>query len=430
MDADLARNLVLAWPAALVALAATHRALASGSGDLLSRVPAAFLAGLWVWLVVHAVEATTDWWTFAQAPVSLLDVPLEVSLGWALLWGVLPVLAGGPTWLWLAGLAWVDLVAMSHAGPLVRLTDGWLLGEGLLLAVGLAPALWLGRATVARRRLPARVLLQAVLFTGVFGWLVPTVVLTRQEMGWADVVDHSYAVSSLLLTAAVVVSTPALAAVAELARAGGTPYPWDPPDRLVTTGPYAYVANPMQLGFTGLMVVMTLASGSSALGTATIFAVTFSVVLAERHEQAMLSARWEDYADYRRHVRAWLPRWRPHVPVPATLWVSESCSLCSATGAVIGRGSPSGLSRRPAESSPVPLTRMRWESAQDHSDGVAAFARALEHTALPWAWLGWWMRLPGVQQWLQVAADACGLGPRMVGGDTSTGRATEGRARR
>jgi len=38
-------------------------------------------------------------------------------------------------------------------------------------------------------------------------------------------------------------------------RGGGTPYPWDPPDRLVTSGPYAYVRNPMQLSTTLIMLL-------------------------------------------------------------------------------------------------------------------------------------------------------------------------------
>lgn len=414
MDADLARNLVLAWPLALVGLAATLRTLTDGATELMARVPPAFLATLWVWLVVHAVEASTSWWSFTDAPASMLGVPVEVSLGWALLWGALPVLAGGPLPLWFVGLAWIDLVTMELAGELVSLENGWLRGEVLLLVLGLAPALVLGWATRRRRWLRVRALLQVVLFTGVFGWLVPTVAMARDRLGWADVVAHPYPVRSLLLTAAVVVAIPALAAVTELVRAGGTPYPWDPPTRLVTTGPYAYVANPMQIGIAGLMVVLTLASGSATLALATVFSVVFSVVLAERHEELTLRARWVAYRDYRREVRNWLPRWRPWVGEPAMLWTSESCTLCAATGTMLDTMEPIGLSRHPAETSPRPLRRMTWEGPDDRSDGVAAFARALEHTTLPWAWLGWWIRLPVVSAWLQLMADACGLGPRTI----------------
>lgn len=139
-------------------------------------------------------------------------------------------------------------------------------------------------------------------------------------------------------------------------------------------------------------------------------------MLAERHEHATLSARWPGHAEYRRHVRNWLPRWRPYVTEPATLWVSETCTLCRATGVALDGLGPAGLESRAAEEAPVPLVRMRWQGAAGtdgpYDEGVAAFARALEHTTLPWAWLGWWMRLPGVRQVLQLLADANGLGPR------------------
>ncbi|QBX55701.1 isoprenylcysteine carboxylmethyltransferase family protein [Nocardioides seonyuensis] len=413
-DAALARNLVLAWPLALVVVATAVRQ--ARTGDVLTRAPAAFLAALWVWVTVHVVEVTTSWWTFAPSSTSLLGVPAEVSLGWALLWGALPVLAGGPLWAWVAGLAWVDLLTMRLADDLVALAPGWVAGEAILLGAGLVPALILGKATRERTWLPVRAGLQVVLFPAVFGWLVPTVALARDGLTWMSVVDHPYPMRALLLTAAVGLGVPGLAAVAELARAGGTPFPWDPPAHLVTSGPYAYVSNPMQISIAGLMTLLTAATGSLVLAGLTAFSVAFSVVLAERHERATLSARWPAHDDYRRHVRSWVPRWRPWVAAPATLWVSEACALCSATGVVLDSLAPTGLERRPAEAAPVALVRMRWQAGDppdsDHSDGIAAFARALEHTTLPWAWLGWCMRLPVVRPWLQVVADACGLGPR------------------
>ncbi|MGL5928575.1 MAG: hypothetical protein ACRCY8_06535, partial [Dermatophilaceae bacterium] len=70
------------------------------------------------------------------------------------------------------------------------------------------------------------------------------------------------------------------------------------------------------------------------------------------------------------------------------------------------------LELRPAESSPVRLTRMRWSGPGVHDRGVAALGRALEHASLPWAWCGWLIRLPAVTSLLQLIADACGLGPR------------------
>lgn len=411
-DPDLVRNLFLAWPLAVVLVAAGVRQ--AFGGDLLTRAPAALLATLWAWVAVHTVEAATNWWTYAPAPVSLFGIPAEVALGWALLWGALPMLAGGPLVVWFVGLAWVDLVAMGRATAIVDLGAHWLVGEALLLATGLLPALVLGRGTLEQRWLQVRVGLQVVLFVALFGWLVPTIALHRDGLAWSALVDHSYPVRSLFLMAAVIVGLPGLTAVVELARAGGTPFPWDPPTRLVTSGPYAYLSNPMQVSIAGLMALLTLASGSLILAGVTVFSLAFSVVLAERHEEATLRGRWPEYATYRNNVRAWWPRWRPWVAEPATLWVSETCALCAATGATLDALAPTRLERRPAELAPHPLTRMRWQSGSEHSDGVAAFARALEHTTLPWAWLGWWMRLPLVGPWLQVVADACGLGPRRL----------------
>lgn len=418
MSADLLRNLTLAGPVLAVTVVLVLRrdgVLPGRAGDL----PTAVLTTLFSWVGVLAVERVTDLWVFAPAPTTFAGMPLETSLGWALAWGALPALAGGHPVLWWAGLGWLDLVVMPRLEPLVSLGPRWLAGEALLLVLVLAPALLLGWATRLGRWLPARVVLQGLTFTGLVLWLAPEVAFARDGTRWADVLDHSLAGRTLLLTGAVVVAVPALAAVAELARAGGgTPWPWDPPDRLVTTGPYAYVANPMQLGTAALMTLLALAAGSWWWGAASLVTVAFSAAVAEPHERRHLASRWPGYAAWRSEVRAWRPRWRPP-SVPATLWVSEECGTCRAVGAGLASLHPHGLVFRAAEDAGVRLTRMRWVGpATDR--GVAALARALEHVSLPLAWLGWLVRLPGVVTAVQVVADACGLGPRVVEGRTTT----------
>ncbi|MBM6402833.1 hypothetical protein JQN72_01055 [Phycicoccus sp. CSK15P-2] len=412
MGAAALRNATLALPLLLVALAAGWRVR---SGDLAGRVPAAVLATLLAWVGVVAVESAGSWWTVAPGPTTVLGLPLETSLGWALAWGALPVLAGGRVLLWWAGFLWVDVLVVPRLDPLVRLGEHWLLGEALLLVLVAAPALALGRLTVSRRHLPTRVVLQVVTFTGLFGWAAPTLALAADGLGWADVVDHGLVGRTLLLVAAVGVGVPVLAAVAELARVGrGTPFPWDPPDRLVTSGPYAYVRNPMQSGMCLLLVLLAVAAGSWTLGLGVLVAATFALAVAEPHEHATLAVRWPGYPSYRRAVRPWVPRWTPVADDPATLWVSETCGLCRATGHTVEGLRPSGVRLRPAESAPVVLTRMRWCAGDTDDRGVAALARALERTRLPWAWVGWLVRLPVLGTGVQVVADACGLGPRVL----------------
>ncbi|MGG5260177.1 methyltransferase [Phycicoccus avicenniae] len=410
MGAAALRNLTLLVPVLAVVGAAVLR---HGRGDLRPRVPAAVLATLLAWVGVLAVEAAGAWWIFAPAPTTVLGMPVETSLGWALVWGALPVLAGGRPVLWWLGLAWVDVLVVPQLDPLVALGDGWLVGEAVLLLAVAAPALVLGWATFERRWLGARVVLQGLVFTGLFGWVAPTLALARDGLVWRDVLDHPMPVRVVLLVALVAFGVPTLAAVAELWRVGrGTPFPWDPPARLVTTGPYAYLHNPMQAGTVALLGVLAAAAGSVALALGVLVALVFSVAVAEPHERSGLAARWPGHAAYRASVRGWLPRWRPVVTTPATLWVSRSCGLCRSTGDAVRGLGPRGVVLGPAEEAPVRLTRMRFSEEGFEDRGVAALARALERVSLPWAWVGWLVRLPMLDRAVQVVADACGLGPR------------------
>lgn len=417
LDADALRNLSLGVPLlALVGVIVVRRLRAVPVGR--EDAATASLAAGFVWLGVLAVERGTGWWTFAPGPTDFLGVPLETGLGWAILWGALPALAGGRVTLWWLGFAWADLLVMPALSPLLHLGPRWWLGEALLLALVLAPALLLTHATRTRTLLPARVLVQLATATALVLWLLPEVALAHGPGSWSAVAQLPLLPRSVLLAAAVGVGVPVLSAVQELARVGGgTPWPWDPPERLVTTGPYAYVRNPMQLGAAASLALLALATGSPWLGVASALVVVFFVVLAERHESATMGRRWSGYADYRRHVRAWIPRWRPHVPVPGTVWVSRECGLCRTAGQTVGILSPAGLTVRAAEEAGVRLTRMRWvlDSPEPVVErGVAAFARTLEQVHLGAAWFGWLVRLPVLSVVVRVVADACGLGPREV----------------
>ncbi|MBD3783640.1 MAG: methyl-accepting chemotaxis protein [Micrococcales bacterium] len=212
MSATVLRNLTLLGPllVVVVAVVVQHR-----RGALRARVPGAVLATLLAWVGMLAVEAAGVWWAFAPGPTTVLGLPLETSLGWALAWGALPVLAGGYPGLWWCGFLWTDVLVVPHLAPLVRLDPDWLVGEAVLLVLVAAPALALGRLTVRRRGLAVRVVLQGMTFAGLFGWAAPTLALAHDGLGWADVVDHGFVLRGLLLAAAVVLAVPPLAAVAE-----------------------------------------------------------------------------------------------------------------------------------------------------------------------------------------------------------------------
>lgn len=82
--------------------------------------------------------------------------------------------------------------------------------------------------------------------------------------------------------------------------------PTAPTARLITTDVYRFTRNPMYLG-----LVMTMAAGAVAMGTAPFFvaAVAYAVILDRvfcRYEERKLTATFGDeYLAYKRYVRRW-----------------------------------------------------------------------------------------------------------------------------
>jgi protein-S-isoprenylcysteine O-methyltransferase Ste14 len=95
----------------------------------------------------------------------------------------------------------------------------------------------------------------------------------------------------------------------------GTLAPWDPPQRLVVTGLYRYVRNPM---ITGVLFVVTgealmLWSGPHA-EWAFIFFLANALYIPVIEEPLLLRRFGAPYREYCRHVRRFLPRLRPWAP--------------------------------------------------------------------------------------------------------------------
>jgi len=403
-----ARYLCLALPAGLV--------LAGGrlerDRDARAAALLAFVAAAVGIAALGEVARVAGWYTFAPVDGTFRGMPVDLWLGWAALWGPVPVLYRRflPVPMALGLLLWLDAVAMPVLHPLVRVAPDWLVGEAFgLIAVAL-PAQLLGRWTADRRRLAARVVLQVVVFAATAGWLVPTAAFEFGDGSWAGLTALPVPCLLVLAQVGLLVAAPALLAVREFAvRGGGTPYPWDPPRRLVTTGPYAYVANPMQLSAVALLVLLAAATRSATLGATAVAAVAFSFGVARPHERHAMHARFgAAWRAYRRHVWDWWPRWRPYLSgPPAVLWLDDGCPACRAIGGFLrGRGVRQ-LTLAPAHEHRPVLWRSRYAGGDGHQErGVAAVARALEHVHLGWAYTGWLIRLPGVSWLAQVLSDA------------------------
>ncbi|HEX6747562.1 MAG TPA: isoprenylcysteine carboxylmethyltransferase family protein [Longimicrobium sp.] len=95
-------------------------------------------------------------------------------------------------------------------------------------------------------------------------------------------------------------------------RGRGTLAPWDPPRRLVVTGVYRHVRNPMISGVIAILAGETLLWGlPSVAWWAAIFAAS-NLIYIPLLEEPMLRDRFgAPYDDYRRNVPRWVPRLHP-----------------------------------------------------------------------------------------------------------------------
>ena len=103
----------------------------------------------------------------------------------------------------------------------------------------------------------------------------------------------------------------------EFFRAEGTPVPVASPPRLVVSGFYRYVRNPIYVGFVIVLLGQALLFGSAGLLEYALIAWCVAAAAVRWYEEPRLARAFgAEYQEYRRAVPAWLPRLRPWTPTP------------------------------------------------------------------------------------------------------------------
>ncbi len=369
-----------------------------------------------------------NWWSFAPSPFSILSMPLELYLGWAVLWGLVPQLAfhrlDPPEVAVLMGA--LDLWMMPFCSPVVRLNPNWLTGEAFILLLVLLPALYIARWTLNATHLNLRAAMQVTLAGLTFLLLLPEIIFAvRPGAGWQPLLQMPSWQRQLLIQLVLLLAVPGISAVMEFTQRGhGTPIPYDPPQRLVTSGIYRYCANPMQFSCALVMLLWSAMLHNLWLALAAIMATLYSAGIAEWDEKQDLAQRFSPaWQTYQASVPAWRIRWRPyHAGPPARLYISRTCGPCSELRAWLTARRPLGLDFIDAETLPSgSIHRLRYDPADGAPpvEGVRALARALEHLNLGWVYCGSVLRLPILWQFAQLLMDASGFGPRILGEDFS-----------
>ena len=438
-------------PVSLVRAAALYVPLSLTAVAWLALAPsrreraAAILATAWnvpALLALHVAARRFGWWTYGVTDATIAGFPIDLYLGWAVAWGALPSLLGRrmPVATLVALAVVLDVIAMPRLTPVVQLEESWLAGEIAAILTCLVPAQLLAVWTRRDSHVARRAILQAVAFAGLVLGLLPMVILQQSGGSWSALTTRPGWLTGILLQMLLIPSLLGLSAVQEFAvRGNGTPVPFDPPKRLVTAGPYAYVRNPMQVSAALVMLGWGATLESWWVAAGAIMAVVYGSGFAAGDEHGDLERRFGDsWRAYARAVRSWIPRWRPidarHVadgsalgraPTAqasggATLYIAEECGPCSQVRAWFEARHPVGLTIMAAESHPFrSLTRITYDPGDGTGDssGVAAVGRALEHINLAWALVGMFVRLPGVGWVLQIVTDASGGAPRNLAAD-------------
>jgi protein-S-isoprenylcysteine O-methyltransferase Ste14 len=404
--------------------------LTLAAGALRGRPPRLFaaclLSALWTapaLLALQQLNIRAGWWTFSGDGAMFCGMPVELYLGWIVLWGILPQLAFRRLHIALAAgsMIGLDLLAMPLSRPVVALAPSWLLGEAAAGLIVLLPALFIARWTLDNSHLRLRAAMQVAISGLLFLYLVPEIVFAlRPSQGWAPLLRMPGWQRQFAMHFLFVLAVPGVSAAMEFAERGsGTPIPYDPPSRLVTSGIYRYCANPMQLSCALAMVAWACLLRNGWLLAAAAVSIVYSAGLAEWDEGQDLARRFgAEWRQYRAGVRSWIPRWRPyHAGEPARLYIAASCGPCCELRRWIHMREPLGLEMLDAETLPHgSIERLRYDPRDGSApvDGVRALARALEHLNLGWAVAGAALRLPLVWQFVQLLMDASGLGPRTL----------------
>lgn len=90
-------------------------------------------------------------------------------------------------------------------------------------------------------------------------------------------------------------------------RGGGGPGLETPPDRLVSSGPYAYTRNPMYLGHLIYLVGLTLTLQSWFAALITIAVAVWFHRRVRGDEGKLVERLGEPYVDYLKSVKRWIP---------------------------------------------------------------------------------------------------------------------------
>lgn len=318
-------------------------------------------------------------WQYGGDALKVLGFPADIWIGGSLLWGPVLFLTFPRLnpWLPCLGVIALNWVLLPSLHPFVVIGPGWLIGVIVIFAFAHLPALYLARWTAHDIHLPRRAFLLAVSYGAFAFFTLPAIVMHAMGGSWTPLLDRALpflALAAIGLTACFVVGLTAVQMFA--VHGGGTPIPLDPTKRLVRTGIYAYLRNPMQSCTALAWIIMGIALENIWVALSAVMAVCFVLGMVRWHHRQDLEIRFpEGWAEYCGNVPEWLPRRRP--------WVRREAELCFNPGSPAQKWAAARIISAKATGLRVRETNLaaQYRSPDEAAayTGWLAFVKALEH---------------------------------------------------
>lgn len=377
---------------------------------------AMFFSSLWValsLLLVNYLSVELGFWEFNQDEDLTIFIPYDLYFIWVVFWGVLlPFLLRGKYILIAAlSLLYLDVLLMPlmEEYGLIVLEEKWLIGELLLILFVYLPAHFWSYLFLENKGLRWRSVLQFLSLAILYSIGLPFVVYVY----FPSSISYTTEKLPCFFQLGFMVLLPALIAIVDLAGKGkGTPFPYDPTQKLVQTGAYAYIRNPIQWSLTFFFIPLAWFFHSYYLLIGIVVSVAYTIGVSEPQEKVSMHERFsEQWDSYKQNIPLWYFLWRPiYIPI-ATIYFKKNCNQCSQWRAWLEKRKPIQLVFKDAEvfdGNKLVQVTYQHNNGQLYT-GVKAIAHTFEHINLAWASLGWFMRLPLISSLLQLIVDSMGL---------------------
>ncbi|WP_428523573.1 methyltransferase family protein [Roseibium sp.] len=281
----------------------------------------AFLYGVPLIFVTHSLAIHFGWWRYGWDTLMLDGIPADILIGGAILFGpglffAFPNI--GPLVICLPIIIFLHATLFSSLEPLVYAGPYWLPGVVFVFATAHIPAIYLAKWTAEDRHLPMRCALLAIMTGGMIFVILPSLIMQAMggEWGLLERPVWSSVLAAVFLGIASVIGLSANQMLC--LQGGGTPIPLDPTKRLVRSGIYAYVSNPMQLSAALCWVILGVYLQNEWVIAAAGMAWVFVQGMVRWHHRHDLLKRFpEGWPEYKENVPEWSPLWKPWVPIPA-----------------------------------------------------------------------------------------------------------------